>query len=128
MSTSVQHAPLASPDEYLAGEATCERKHEFLNGVVYAMAGATERHNELAGNIFAALHARLRGKQCRPFIADMLLRVEQGDDRRFYYPDVSIVCRPAGPTERIQTKANVIFEVLSESTARIAVGGRLRAP
>lgn len=123
----MQHAPLVSADEYLAGEAASAARHEYLGGVIYGMAGATERHNELAGNIFAALHAQLRGKQCRPFIADMLIRVEVGGDLRFYYPDVSIICRPAGPMERVQTNPSFIFEVLSDSTARIDTGEKRTA-
>lgn len=122
MSAAVRHAPLAAAEEYLAGEARAEGKHEYLNGVIYAMAGGTQRHNELAGNILAALHGRLRGRACRPYGSDMLLRVERGGDQRFYYPDVSIVCRPAGPTAVVQTEPAVLFEVLSESTARIDTG------
>ena len=127
MSIAVQHAPLISPKEFLAGEIASEIKHEYLNGVVYAMAGARQRHNELAGNIFAALHGRLRGRPCRPFGSDMLVRVERGIDLRFYYPDVSIICRPAGPDARVQTEPSVIFEVLSESTARTDTGEKRMA-
>src|SRR4051794_39690710 len=104
MSTAVQHAPLVSPDEYLTGEAASEIKHEYLNGVVYATAGARQRHNDIAMNIAATLHARLRGRPCRPYGSDMLVRVERGGDLRFYYPDVSIICRPAGPDARVQSE------------------------
>ena len=62
MSTAVQHAPLVSSDEYLAEEMASECKHEYLNGVVYTMAGAIQRHNDLAGNIFGTLFGRLRGR------------------------------------------------------------------
>jgi Uma2 family endonuclease len=127
MSTAVRHAPLVSPEEYLAGEADSESKHEYLNGVVYAMAGARQRHNEIAMNIAATLHARLRGRPCRPYGSDMLVRVERGNDLRFYYPDVSIICRPAGPDARVQTEPSVIFEVLSESTARTDTGEKRMA-
>lgn len=127
MSTAVQHAPLVSPEEYLAGEAASEIKHEYLNGVVYAMAGARQRHNDLASNILGFLHARLRGQPCRPYGSDMLVRVERGLDLRFYYPDVSIICRPAGPDARVQTQPSVIFEVLSESTARTDTGEKRMA-
>jgi Uma2 family endonuclease len=120
---------LISPEDYLAREMTSEGKHEYVNGMVYAMAdgiprqtGETERHNLIAGNILGILHARLRGRPCRPFGSDMLLKVERGDDVRFYYPDVSIICRLAGPTARVQTEPSVIFEVLSESTARVDTG------
>ena len=127
MSHAVQHAPLVSPDEYLAGEASAECKHEYLNGMVYAMAGATQRHNDLVTNILGTLHGRLRGRPCRPYGSDMLVRVAGGQDLRFYYPDVSIICQPAGPEERVQSAPSVIFEVLSESTARTDTGEKRMA-
>jgi Uma2 family endonuclease len=127
MSTAVQHAPLVSPEDYLAAEIERDRKHEFLNGVVYAMAGGTQRHSELAANIMGLLHAQLRGRSCRAYGSDMLVRVERGQDLRFYYPDVSIICRPAGPKARVQTEPSVIFEVLSESTERIDTGEKRMA-
>ena len=127
MSTAVQHAPLVSADDYLAAEMEAERKHEYLNGVVCGMAGATERHNDLVMNIAGTLHARLRGSSCRPYASDMLLRVERGQDQRFYYPDVLIVCRPAGPKARVQSEPSVIFEVLSESAERIDTGEKRMA-
>lgn len=122
MTPAVQHAPLISPEVYLEGELKSECKHEYLGGVVYAMAGGTECHAALAANILGTLYAQLRGRHCRPFGSDMLVRVQRGDDLRFYYPDVSIICRPAGPAARAQTEASVIFEVLSESTARTDTG------
>ena len=128
MSTAVQHAPLVFPDDYLAGEIASECKHEYLNGMVYAMAGASQRLNVLAGNVIpGALHARLRGHPCRPFGSDMLVSVKRGDDLRFYYPDVSVICRPAGPTARVQNEPAVVFEVLSPSTARIDTGEKRMA-
>jgi Uma2 family endonuclease len=127
MSTAVPHGPLTSPDDYLAGEIASESKHEYLNGMVYAMAGATERHNDLATNILGTLHGRLRGHACRPYGSDMLVRVERGPDLRFYYPDVSIICRRAGPSALVQHEPSVVFEVLSESTARIDTGEKRMA-
>jgi Uma2 family endonuclease len=127
MSTAVQHAPLVSPDEYLAAEMEADCKHEYLNGMVYAMAGAIQRHNDLTGNIFGTLYGRLHGRPCRPYGSDMLVRVEHGHDLRFYYSDVSITCRPAGPNARVQTEPTVIFEVLSESTARTDTGEKRMA-
>ena len=127
MSIAAPHSPLISPEEYLSGEEAGAQKHEYLNGVVYAMAGGTQRHNEIAGNIFATLHSRLRGKPCRTYASDMLVRVQSGDDLRFYYPDVSIICRPAGAEARVQENPSVVFEVLSESTARTDTGERRMA-
>jgi Uma2 family endonuclease len=127
MNIAVPHSPLTSPEEYLSGEEAGAQRHECLNGVVCAMARATQRHNEIAGNIFAALHSRLRGKPCHPYGSDRLVRVQSGDDLRFYHPDVSIICRPAGPEARVQEDPRVVFEVLSDSTARTDTGEKRMA-
>jgi Uma2 family endonuclease len=57
----------------------------------------------------------------------MLVRVQVGSDLRFYYPDVSIICRPAGPDARVQDNPSVVFEVLSDSTARTDTGEKRMA-
>lgn len=122
MSSAVQHAPLMSPEEYLAGELAAETKHEFLNGVVYAMAGASKRHCDIATNILGTLFGQLRGQHCRPYGSDMLVRAQRSDDLRYYYPDVSIICRRSGPDAQFQTEPSVIFEILSPSTVRTDTG------
>lgn len=122
MSLAERHAPLVPVDEYLATEEFSSCKREYLNGVVYAMAGGTVRHSQLGTNITAALHVRLRGKRCRPFNSDMLLRIQHGTDRRFYYPDAMVVCESNAPDERFQDRPVVIFEVLSENTSRTDLG------
>lgn len=127
MSTAVQHAPLVSPEEYLAGEASSKGKHEYLNGVVYAMAGGTMRHNSLATNILGTLHNRLRGSGCRVYGSDLLVEVKRGEDRRFYYPDAMIHCGPMTPQALMIDSPTVIFEVLSDSTARIDTGEKRMA-
>jgi len=127
MSIAAPHSPLVSPEEYLSGEEAGAQKHEYLNGVVYAMAGGTQRHNEIAGNIFATLHSRLRGKPCRTYASDMLVRVQSGDDLRLYYPDVSVICRLAGPEARVQENPSVVFEVFSGSTERTDTGEKRMA-
>lgn len=104
-----------SADEYLAFENESTEKHEFINGEIYAMAGASDAHVTISGNIFAALKAHLRGNPCRSFIADMKLRVEATD--AFFYPDVFVTCRDTFPARSdIKTDATLIVEVLSPST------------
>src|SRR5436190_16386313 len=79
---------LISVEDYLAGELSSPIKHEYLGGVVYAMAGARNAHNLIASNTLVALGARLRGKRCRPFNSDTKIRVRLPAHVRFYYPDV----------------------------------------
>src|SRR5438034_10744116 len=103
---------LISVADYLAGELISPVKHEYLGGVVYAMAGARNVHNTIAGNTFASLHGRLRGRRCRPFNSDTKIRIRLPVQVRFYYPDVSVVCRPNSPNDSFQDEPAVLVEVL----------------
>ena len=87
---------LVSEAEYLRSEVLSDVKHEFVAGVAHAMAGAGYEHNTIAGNIFGALHARLRGQRCQAFASDMKGRVEADDHVHFYYPDAMVVCDRSG--------------------------------
>lgn len=113
---------LVSVEDYLAGELRSPIKHEYLGGVVYAMAGARNAHNRVATNTLVALGRRLLGKPCQPFNSDTKIRVRLPTQIRFYYPDGSVVCRPNPPEESFQDEAVVIFEVLSRRTRRIDEG------
>lgn len=101
---------------YLDWEAGNSIRHEYIDGDVFAMAGATDAHVTIAGNLFAALRTHLRGGPCRVYISDMKVRVESAN--AFFYPDVLVSCDE-------QDRANMAFkqhpiliiEVLSDSTA-----------
>ena len=108
-----------SVEEYLAGEELAPQKHEYLAGVVYAMAGGTFAHSAIASNLVITLGAQLHGHRCRPLNSDMKLRIRLADQTRFYYPDVQVVCRPNPPGDHFQDEPVVVFEVVSESTRRI---------
>ena len=120
--TAAQKLNLIPIDDYLAGELASPIKHEYLGGIVYAMAGATNVHNVISGNAFASFHSRLRGKQCRPFNSDTKIRIESPTQTRFYYPDASVVCDSNPPTDSYQDKPVAIAEVMSQSTRRIDEG------
>jgi Uma2 family endonuclease len=111
-----------SVEDYLAGELISPIKHEYLGGAVYAMAGARNAHNMIAGNTFGALYVRLRGRPCRPFNSDTKIRVHLPGHLRFYYPDASVICRPNPQTDSFQDEPVVLFEVLSHRTRRIDEG------
>jgi Uma2 family endonuclease len=113
---------LISVEEYLAGELVSPIKHEYLGGVLYAMAGARNVHNVIAVNINGALYVRLRGRPCRPFNSDTKIRVRLPTQVRFYYPDASVSCRPNPQTDSFQDEPAVIFEVLSPQTRRLDEG------
>jgi Uma2 family endonuclease len=105
-----------SPEEYLRGELRSELRHEYLAGKVYAMAGASEAHNYIAGNIFIGLGVHLRGKTCAPFSADMKVHIHDAGDDWFYHPDVMANCDPAGQHKYYCDTPCVIVEVLSPDT------------
>lgn len=108
-----------SVEDYLSGEPLSEVRHEYLGGIVYAMAGASRRHGRISGNIFAALHSHLRGRKCDVSMNDMKVRIAPLPGDRYYYPDVLVACDPDEPSEYYCEKPLVIFEVLSPETARI---------
>lgn len=113
--------------DYIVREAQSQVRHEFVNGDIYAMAGASRNHNRIAGNVFAELHRQLEGKPCEPFMADMKLHIQQGQDEVGYYPDVIVSCDPRDNDRHFVENPSVIFEVLSSSTHRIDTREKLLA-
>ncbi len=113
---------LISVDEYLAGELASTVKHEYLGGVAYAMAGATNAHNAIASNVLIALRSRLRGQKWRAYNSDTKIRVRLPAHTRFYYPDASVICRPNPPTDSFQDDPVVLVEVISGATCRLDEG------
>ena len=103
-----------SEAEYLQGELLAETKHEFIDGQVYAMAGASENQNLLSANILTELKNRLKGTPCRAFISD--IKVKVGQD--FFYPDVMVVCQEDNENEYYKNAPVIIVEILSKSTRR----------
>ncbi len=120
--SSVQKPEPISIKDYLVGELASATKHEYVGGVVYAMAGASNSHNLLASNALGALHGSLRGSDCRAYNSDTKIRVRMAAQVRFYYPDVSVICRPNPPTDSFQDEPAIIVEVLSHATRRIDEG------
>ena len=104
-------------EEYLRFEESSPIKHEYVAGDVYAMSGATARHNRIAGNVFARLLAAAKTGPCDVFLSDM--RLEAAGDR-YYYPDVMVICTPVGDLDVLTRRPCVVVEVTSPSTARVA--------
>jgi Uma2 family endonuclease len=113
---------LVTIDDYLAGELVSPVKHEYVGGVVYAMAGARNAHNLIATNCLGSLHGRLRGRRCRTYNSDTKIRLRLPHQVRFYYPDASVICRPNPPGDSFQDEPAVLVEVLSRRTRRIDEG------
>ena len=111
------YQPRFTAADYLEGEKNSTVRHEFIDGEVYAMAGAGEAHNLIALNVAARLRSAVRGGPCRVFISDMKLHVAAWN--AFYYPDVMVVCNAADAHTHYKESPSVIVEVLSDSTAGI---------
>ncbi len=124
MSQAHVHSPIEEAD-YLLREEAAAGKHELVGGEVYAMAGASERHNRIALNIAFHLRSATRGKTCRTFMADMKLRLAGGT--AYYYPDVMLVCDAADDHPIYKQSPCFIAEVLSPATASIDVREKLVA-
>lgn len=121
----VQPQPHYTPEEYLALERKAECKSEYFAGEIFAMSGASERHNLITLNIAAALHTQFRGRPCRAYVSD--LRVKVSPTGLYTYPDVVALCGKAQfDDEQSDTLLNpeVIIEVLSLSTEAYDRGGK----
>jgi Uma2 family endonuclease len=116
---------MMSVEDYLASEEDGPWRHEFVNGVTYAMAGSSARHNLIAGALYAALLGHLPAR-CEVFISDVKVRIESARDRRFYYPDVFVSC---SPTDAVFTRNEpvLVAEVLSPWTERVDRGEKFEA-
>ncbi|AFZ11844.1 protein of unknown function DUF820 [Crinalium epipsammum PCC 9333] len=79
-----------SPEEYLKAEELSPIKHEYRNGEVYAMAGASNTHVLMAGNLFALLRNHIRGSGCRAYISDTKIDIKTINT--YYYPDLAVSC------------------------------------
>lgn len=100
-------------DEYLAWEREQPDKHEFFHGEVFAMAGASPRHNALCGRIIALVSAAM--PSCVVLTSDQ--RVTTANHGRYVYPDVSVVCGPVQiEAGDVLTNPTILVEVLSATT------------
>ena len=114
MALQQQKNSFISQEDYLAGELISEVKHEYIDGDVYAMAGASKNHERIIGNVFAKLHAQLENTPCEPFLSDLKIKVANS----FFYPDAMVVCKDKTDHEYYTESPIIIIEVLSKSTRK----------
>lgn len=105
---------IITPQEYLAGEQHSEIRHEYIDGEVFAMAGGSDAHARLSGNIFFLLKNQLRGLGCSIYLGEMKAQVSE---TKYFYPDVMVTCQP-DDLKNNYTKQHpkLLIEVLSAST------------
>jgi Uma2 family endonuclease len=114
---SQEYRPI-SEEEYLRLEAQSPVRHEYVKGETFAMTGGSLRHNVVAVNLVAALHAHLRNTPCRAFMNDVRVRVAKAN--AFYYPDLLVSCVRDAQAMDLKSgeveDAVLIIEVLSQGT------------
>lgn len=103
---------LISTDDYLANELKSDVKHEYIDGQVYAMAGAHSNHNRITATLVRKIGNHLDGKPCQPYASDMKVKI----GTKFFYPDVLVDCSDINGYFTENPK--LIIEVLSKSTRR----------
>lgn len=121
-----QKLPHVTEAEYLEYDRTHEGRHEFVNGEIIAMAGASFAHLRLASNTMITLGRALSGRACVPYASD--LRVAIDETGLYAYPDITVVCGEpelAPTTPETLLNPTVLIEVLSESTASYDRGEKL---
>jgi Uma2 family endonuclease len=112
-------AQLASPypyftiDEYFEFEERAPVRHEYVDGQLYAMVGASARHNQIIWNLVAELTAPARTASCTVAFQDLKLQVT---DNIIYYPDLMVICDPTDNHALYRTRPCLVVEVLSPST------------
>lgn len=113
-----------SIEEYLEGEIISDIRHEYIDGEVFAMSGASLNHNRISGNIFSEFRQNLKGSTCEPFNQDLKLKL----DNQYRYPDIMVVCDNDFKDDDYSTQTPVIIiEVLSKSTRKIDTTEKLKA-
>lgn len=124
--TALPKRQYISEEDYLTMEAVSPVKHEYFDGEIFQMAGASERHNNIAGNIYGELYGQLKRGSCKVYQNDMRLYIEK--EGIYTYPDVMVVCgKPE--IKKYKNLDNIlnpvlIVEVLSPSTADYDKGAK----
>jgi Uma2 family endonuclease len=118
MSSPAHKLPITAT-EYLEGERVAETRHEFVDGRVYAMSGASRKHNEICLDLASLLQAHLRGGPGRTYIEAVKVQIADDLGETYYYPDVFVACEPGDDDSHVVRNPKLIIEVLSESTSRI---------
>lgn len=119
MSDAMARSAPISVDDYLDGETLTDIKHEYLDGEVVAMGGASAKHGLLVTGLGLAIGPHARRKGCQLFMADVKLRVDHADQTYFYYPDLLLACDPEDREPYYRRRPCMVVEVLSPSTERI---------
>lgn len=115
MALSQKHTDFISIDDYLQEELIRETRHEYLDGQIYAMAGASKNHQRVIMNTGSIFREHLRNTPCDTYASDIKVKI---GDLAFFYPDVIVVCQDDTDNDYYTENPVIIVEVLSKSTRR----------
>ncbi len=116
-----------TPETYLEFERESETRHEYLNGEIFDMVGASRNHNLIVANVIASLHPQLRGRNCEIYPTDMRVKVSKSG--LYTYPDISVVCGDSDLEDQhgdTLLNPTLLIEVLSPSTAHYDRGKKFQ--
>lgn len=114
--SAVNPLPLISVEEYLEGEKSSLERHEYIDGRVFAMSGASLRHNLISGNAVEILRGHLRGTKCSTFSGSVKVAV---GPTIYYYPDIVVTCSLIEQDQYICPEPFLLIEIISPSTEQI---------
>lgn len=109
--------PYLSEADYLAMEMASQERHEYVDGAIFAMTGASRTHNQICVNIVSILHNHVKNTPCRVYMSDVRLKIAH--QKTYYYPDVMLGCSRHETDDYAVTEPCLIIEVLSPATANI---------
>ena len=128
MALPEQFLPAITAEQYLQLERVSEMRHEFFDGLMYAMAGESPDHSTICFNLASIIGSQVRDKPCRGFSPNM--KVRAGIGGLYAYPDLMIVCGEEAKFHDehgdVLLNPTVIFEVLSPSTEKYDRGEKFR--
>ena len=123
--SAILQQTLYSAEEYLTLERSASSKSEFHDGQIFAMTGASRKHNLVSGNIYRELSLQLKKRPCEAYINDMRVKAAQANS--YHYPDIAVVNgTPEFEDAQLDTLLNptLLIEVLSPSTEAYDRGGK----
>ncbi|MEP6514462.1 MAG: Uma2 family endonuclease [Parafilimonas sp.] len=123
---AVKYHPKMTAEAYLEWERKQPYKHEYVEGEIADMAGASAKHNKILTNIIRKEGTFLEGKSCEIYPSDLRIFVKSKES--YFYPDATIICGELEFADNVNetvTNPSVIFEILSPSTQDYDIGRKL---
>ncbi len=109
-------ATYISEENYLEDEKVSDVKHEYFDGAVFAMAGASVSHQRIISNLVINIGSHLRNTLCEVFSSDIKVRADQG--KKYFYPDVLVSCDNKNGNSHFVEAPKIVIEVLSNTTRK----------